>query len=221
MDLYLHETYFIDYQNPDIEEFVRAKVSEDMSQTEKAIALYESVRDGWRYNPYQLDFNPSSLKASTVLATSEAHCLGKAILLAACLRFAEIPARLHFYQVQNHLGTSHLEEYLNTNVLVFHGATEIFLEQKWVIATPAFNKGLCEKLGVEVLEFDGKHDSIFQSYAREKGKFMEYLHDYGSYHDLPYEFMVREFKRVYGDVIRESSPQTEGPIRISGLDSST
>lgn len=221
MDLYLQETYFIDYQNPEIKEFVSARVNDELSQTEKAIALYNSVRDGWRYNPYQLDFNPSSLKASTVLGTSEAHCLGKAILLAACLRLIKIPARLHFYQVQNHLGTSHLEKYLNTNVLVFHGATEIFLEHKWVVATPAFNKGLCEKLGVDVLEFDGKHDSVFQAYSREKGKFMEYLHDYGSYHDLPYEFMIREFKRVYGDLIQESSSHSEGPIRISGLDSST
>lgn len=218
MDLYLHNTYFIDHLAPDIRAFVRAQISEDWEPKEKAIALYESVRDGWRYNPYQLDFSPESLQASTVLHTKEAHCLGKAILLAACLRSVEIPTRLRFYQVQNHLGTSRLEEYLNTNVLVFHGATEIFLNKKWVLATPAFNKGLCEKLGVDVLEFDGEHDSIFQSYAREKEKFMEYLHDYGSYHDLPHEFMLREFKRVYGELIRESSPQTAGPIRISGLD---
>ncbi len=217
MDLYLHNTYFIDHLAPDIRAFVRAQISEDWEPKEKAIALYESVRDGWRYNPYQLDFSPESLQASTVLHTKEAHCLGKAILLAACLRSVEIPTRLHFYQVQNHLGTSRLEEYLNSSILVFHGATEIYLDKKWVIATPAFNKGLCEKLGVEVLEFDGKHDSIFQAYAREKGKFMEYLHDYGSYHDLPYEFMLREFKRVYGDLIQDSTPNEDGPVRISGL----
>lgn len=221
MDLYLPPTYFIDHQSPEIKEFIDTIITEDMPQTEQAVNLYLAVRDGWRYNPYQLDFSPVSLKASTVLHTNEAHCLGKAILLAACLRLAGIPARLHFYQVQNHLGTSRLEEYLNTNVLVFHGATEIYLNDKWVLATPAFNKGLCDKLGVDALEFDGEHDSIFQPYAREKGKFMEYLHDYGSYHDLPYEFMLREFKRVYGDVIRESSPQEDGPIRISGLDLSS
>lgn len=218
MELYLHDTYFIDYRDPDLQKFTFSLVSDEMTKKEKAVCIYEAVRDGWRYNPYQLNFSPGSLQASTVLHESEAHCLGKAILLAACLRLVDIPARLHFYQVQNHLGTSRLEEYLNTNVLVFHGATEIFLNDKWVLATPAFNKELCEKLGVNVLEFDGEQDSIFQAYSREKGKFMEYLHDYGSYHDLPYEYMVREFKRVYGDSIRESSPQEEGPIRISGLD---
>lgn len=217
MDLYLHDTYFIDHKSPKIKKFVDAVISKDIDQTEQAISLYLAIRDGWRYNPYHLDFNPVSLKASTVLASTEAHCLGKAILLAACLRFTGIPARLHFYQVQNHLGTSRLEEYLNTNILVFHGATEIYLNKKWVIATPAFNKGLCERLGVDVLEFDGKHDSIFQAYAREKGEFMEYLHDYGSYHDLPYEFMLREFKRVYGDLIQDSAANDDGPVRISGL----
>lgn len=217
MDLYLHETFFINHSDPEVRKFASSLVSNSMTPTEKTIAIYEAIRDGWRYNPYQLDFSPESLQASTVLHTKEAHCLGKAILLAACLRSVEIPTRLHFYQVQNHLGTSRLEEYLNSSILVFHGATEIYLDKKWVIATPAFNKGLCEKLGVEVLEFDGKHDSIFQAYAREKGKFMEYLHDYGSYHDLPYEFMLREFKRVYGDLIQDSTPNEDGPVRISGL----
>lgn len=218
MELYLHDTYFIDHGQPMVQKFALSLVSENMTQSEKAIALYEAVRDGWRYNPYHLDFHPASLQASEVLQSKEAHCIGKAILYAACLRFVGIPARLHFYQVQNHLGTSRLEEFLNTNVLVFHGATEVFLKGKWVVATPAFNKELCEKLGVDVLEFDGEHDSIFQKYAREQGKFMEYLHDYGSFHDLPYEFMLREFKRVYGDVIQDSSPLQEGPVRLSGLD---
>lgn len=218
MDLYLHNTYFIDHRHSDVQQFASSLVSHDLPKKEQAIKVYEAVRDGWRYNPYQLDFSPESLQASTVLHTKEAHCLGKAILLAACLRSIQIPSRLHFYQVQNHLGTSRLEEYLNTNVLVFHGATEIFLNNKWVLATPAFNKGLCEKLGVDVLEFDGEHDSIFQAYAREEGKFMEYLYDYGSYQDLPYEFMIREFRRVYGSLIHESSHHAEGPVRITGLD---
>lgn len=217
MELYLQDSYFIDASHPRLTEFTHSVITEGMSPIDRAIALYTAVRDGWRYNPYVLDFRPFSLKASRVFQTSEAHCIGKAILLAACLRNAQIPARLRFYQVQNHLGTSRLEEYLKTNVLVFHGATEIFLQGKWVIATPAFNKSLCSKLGVKVLEFSGKEDSVFQAYARDKGKFMEYLHDYGSYHELPYEFMIREFRRVYGELLQESSPDDQGPVIIKGL----
>lgn len=218
MKLYISPSYFIDSDSTLIKEFAEQQTEGLQHPAEQAIALYYAVRDGWRYNPYLLDFRPKALKASTVYETDEAHCLGKAILLAASLRHKGIPSRLHFYQVQNHLGTSRLEEFLQTNVLVFHGATEIWLHDRWVTATPAFNKGLCDKLGVDPLEFNGKEDSIFQPYAREKGKFMEYLHDYGAFHDLPYEYMLREFRKEYGERLQDNEPSTDSPVQVTGMD---
>ena len=70
--------------------------------------------------------------------------------------------------------------------MVPHGYVEIFLEEKWVKATPAFNKSLCEKLNVHVLEFNGEEDSIFQEYCAEnENKFMEYIEDYGTFETNP------------------------------------
>ena len=217
MELYTSPGYFIDSDSSVVQAFAEKHTNGLQDKEEQAIALYYAVRDGWRYNPYLLDFRPAALKASTVYETDEAHCLGKAILLAASLRHMGIPSRLHFYQVQNHLGTSRLEEFLKTNVLVFHGATEIWLHDRWVTATPAFNKELCEKLGVDPLEFNGREDSIFQAYAREKGKFMEYLHDYGAFHDLPYEYMLREFRKEYGEHLHETVATKDSPVQVSGL----
>ena len=97
------------------------------------------------------------------------HCIDKALLLAACARALGIPAQLHFANVRNHVGTAKLEERLGTDLLVFHGYTELWLDERWVAATPAFNKALCDRLGVAPLEFDGEHDSIFQAYDREAG----------------------------------------------------
>ncbi len=93
------------------------------------------------------------------------HCIDKALLLAACARVLGIPSRLHFANVRNHIGTAKLEAMLGTDLLVFHGYTELFLEGRWVAATPAFNKELCAHLKVPPLEWDGRTDAIFQAYS--------------------------------------------------------
>ena len=86
---------------------------------------------------------------------------------------------------------------MKKNYLVFHGAAEVFLERKWLKTTPAFNEGLCKYLGVEPLKFDGTRDSIFQEYDRRGNVFMEYLHDYGAFADLPYELYLSELNKHY------------------------
>ena len=55
-------------------------------------------------------------------------------------------------------------EKLGSDVLVPHGYIEIYLNNKWIKATPAFNKELCAILNIHPLEFDGETDSIFQEF---------------------------------------------------------
>ena len=50
---------------------------------------------------------------------------------------------------------------MGTDVFYFHGYTSIFLNGKWVKATPAFNIELCQKFGLRPLEFDGLEDSLY------------------------------------------------------------
>ena len=88
----------------------------------------------------------------------------KAIVLIACLRALGVPARLRLAKVTNHIAVERLTERLGTNVLTPHGMVDVFLNGKWVKATPAFNKELCEKCDVEPLEFDGTEDSMFQEF---------------------------------------------------------
>ena len=73
----------------------------------------------------------------------------------------------------------------------------MFLDGKWVKATPAFNKRLCDFLGVDPIEFDGTSDAIFQEYDRAGNVFMEYLHDYGAFDDVPYELFLDELDKHY------------------------
>ncbi len=213
-DIYLTPGKFIDSDAPGIIEFAKQAVGNISGKTARAIALYYAIRDGWRYDPYRIDLRPAAMKASALLTRDYGYCIEKASLLAACARVLGIPSRLGFANVKNHIGTEKLEKLLKTNLLVFHGYTELFLNEKWVKATPAFNKKLCEKLGVEPLEFNGRDDSIFQQYSADGSRFMEYVHDYGYFADVPRELFIQELQKHYPHVFEKNTNGEHSPNLI-------
>lgn len=208
---YLEADDFIDSTHPAIVRYAREEGGEggedDESARQVAVRFYAAIRDGFRYNPWNLSFDPSAYRASAFLARGVAkggHCIDKAILLAACARARGIPARLRFANVRNHIGTEEIERRLGTDLLVFHGYTELYFGGHWIAATPAFNKELCDHLGVDPLEFDGVTDAVFQSNDRAGGLFMEYVHDYGSFATLPFDLMIAEWRKHY-PVLRDAT----------------
>lgn len=203
---YRQANFFIDADHPEIHAFIQKHTDESQSDLAKIISLYYAIRDGWRYNPYHVSVQREGYRASNLLSrsyTEGGHCIDKANLLAACARALGIPARLHFANVRNHIGTEKFEKLLQTNLMVFHGYVELWLEGRWVAATPAFNKELCDKLNVAPLEFDGTEDSIFQEYDHEGGQFMVYEHDYGTFDAIPFELMVGEWAKYYPRFAKE------------------
>ncbi len=197
LDLYLKSAEFIDSDHPDVQGFVRKQTVHLSSIEEKIEALYFAVRDGFRYDPYRLDFSKESMKASNLLSRNYGYCVEKSCLFAAAARAIGVPARMGFANVRNHIGTARLEEVLQTNVLVFHGYAEIFLNNKWIKITPVFNKELCNLLNVAPLGFSAEEDAIFQQYDQKGGQFMEYLHDYGHFPDIPYDLFMSELVKFY------------------------
>jgi transglutaminase-like putative cysteine protease len=198
---FLASDAFIDADHPVVQRYAQQHGGPDPDPRATAVALYYAIRDGFRYSPWCVYPDPAAWRTSAFLARGAeqgGHCIDKANLLAACARARRIPARLHFANVLNHIGTEELERKLGTSLLVFHGYTELYLGQRWVAATPAFNSELCDHLGVAALEFDGLQDSIFQQYDRGgENKFMEYVHDYGAYPTIPFELMLAEWKKYY------------------------
>lgn len=214
IERYLKAGYFTESDHPEIVKLAGQICINMESDRDKAVALYYYVRDHWQYNPYKIDLRPSALKASDLLNRDYGYCVEKANLLTALARAEGIPARLGFANVRNHLGTARLEKILQTDLLVFHGYTEFFLEGHWVKATPAFNKKLCDLLHVEPLEFDGRSDSQFQQATADGQKFMEYVHDYGSFAELPRELFISELKRHYPHLLETGLEFENGYIRI-------
>jgi len=104
-----------------------------------------------------------------------------------------------FATVRNHLATKQLVEFIGSDLFVWHGFVEFYLSGKWVKATPAFNKELCERHQVPPLEFNGREDSLFQPYNLENRKFMEYVGFHGIYADIPVDTIVAGWKEAYGE----------------------
>lgn len=209
MQKYLESTYFLDFNDADVKAFAEANSSKNQSKKQNAIQLYYAVRDGFKYNPYKLDLRKVGLKASSLIKKKSGYCIEKAVFLAAVGRCIEIPSRLSFYIVKNHIATGKIEKILKTNKLVFHGATEFYLDDKWLKVTPAFDARLCEHLGVATLEFDGTEDSIFQQFDNNGNVFMKYLHSYGDFDDMPYELAISEFIKHYPHIFESEEYVTE------------
>lgn len=191
---------FVDSDHPAVVAFAREHAG-GLAPKDAAVKLYYVVRERLRYNPWRVRYTRADYTTSSVLARDPAeggHCIDKALLYAGLCRALGIPSRLHFANVRNHIGTAKLEEKLGTDLLVYHGYTELWLGGRWVAATPAFNRALCEKLGVAPLEFDGEHDSVFQAYDRAAGRFMEYVEDHGAHADVPFDAMIAAWKLHYG-----------------------
>jgi transglutaminase-like putative cysteine protease len=198
---YLRPTSIIDSDHDGVVQFALNTIKtakRNEHPTEKAVLLYYAVRDGIWYDPYYPFYLPEHYRASNVLASGRAFCIPKAALLCALGRACGIPARVGFATVKNHLATRQLIEFIGSDLFVYHGYTEFYLEGRWVKATPAFNAELCQKHNVVPLEFNGREDSIFQAYNLEKKRFMEYVAYHGAYADIPVATIVAAWEEAYG-----------------------
>lgn len=197
MNEYLQPTLIINSDHPEVLAFAK-KHSGNSNQPEKqAVELYYAVRDSIRYDPYTLNLSIEQARASATLKAGRSWCVPKAALLAACCRAVGIFARVGFADVKNHLSTERMREAMTTDIFYWHGYTSIFLNGKWVKATPAFNIELCQRFQLKPLEFDGKNDSLFHSFDLKGGKHMEYVNDRGEYSDVPLQEIRATFARYY------------------------
>ena len=206
---FLSSTYFFDYESDEIQDLVSEFKNTTLSEKEISIALYNKVRDAWRYDPYSLSFNKEKYRASEIAKRPKGHCIDKSIILIAGLRALGIPARIHLAKVKNHIGVERLIEKFGSNELTPHGMVDAFINDKWLKLSPTFNASLCEMLNVAPLDFDGENDAVLQEFSTDGTQFMEYLEDYGHFEDVPMEFMERNAREHYPNIFDTGTNQTE------------
>jgi transglutaminase-like putative cysteine protease len=197
MQEYLESTPILNCDHSEVVSFARKHAGGNADPCEAAVSLYYAVRDGFRYDPYNAGVDVETLRASSVLAAGRGWCVSKAVLLTAACRAVGIPARLGFADVRNHLSTERMRQTMKTDVFYYHGYSSIFLGDRWLKATPAFNLELCEKFRLLPLEFDGSADSIYLEFDADGRKHMEYVRDRGEFADVPLEDLQRTFRERY------------------------
>jgi len=197
---YTQPAQFIDSDSPEVREFVDTALdgmAANVSNTDITIRLFEAVREGIRYDPYSMSFEADPYRASVIARMDAAFCVPKAILLTACLRAAGIPAALGFADVKNHLNTPKLAELMGTDLFIYHGYVQVWLDGKTFKITPAFNMELCRRFGVMPLEFDGTSDALFHEFDQDGRKHMQYVKDRGIFADVPIEAMLKDMLETY------------------------
>ncbi|MHA1273341.1 MAG: transglutaminase-like domain-containing protein [Promethearchaeota archaeon] len=172
------------------------------SQKEKAIALFYFVRDEIKYN--MMSYIPqlrANFKASVTLRRKNGFCVSKAILLSTLARAVGIPARIHLVDIINHKIPEKVVKFMGTKAFHYHGYSELYLNEKWVKLTPAFDKKTAIKGGfLPMCEFDGEHDAMFPKYDKDGNLFVEYIEDRGIHDNLPLEDIQKVFEEKYGSI---------------------
>jgi hypothetical protein len=109
-----------------------------------------------------------------------------------------------YADVRNHLSTERLRNILKTDLYVWHGYTELWLDGGWVKATPAFNLDLCERFGIRAMDWDGRSDSLYHPYDKAGRLHMEYVNQRGTFDDVPVAQIAADFAALYPGWAKDS-----------------
>lgn len=165
-------------------------------EMEKVVEFYFLVCELVLYDLYYFDFCLEFLKVLVVFGRWCVWCVEKLVLLVVLLWVFGIFVRLGFGIVKNYIGVEKLLYYLKRLEIVFYGFVEVFLNGIWIKCMLVFDQKICWLVGVELLDWDGKSDLLFQEFLVGKW-YMEYLKFYGSFLDVFFVLMYVEMKLYY------------------------
>ena len=207
----LAATPFIDSDH----ERIRAQLADlnhaERPQRERAVALFEFVRDQIAYD-FAAPTNPIAYRASEVLAGGKGHCVRKAILLCALARASEIPTALVFADMRDHTLSETIVQLMGTDILHHHGLVAFHLEGRWVKADPTTTRATSEKKGFRLVTFDGSADALGHDLTIDGQRHLDYVEFHGIFDDMPFGEVMQSLAENYAKADSE---------KFSGLGLST
>ena len=198
MELYLRSTQAIESDHPLIRAKAQELVSVETSEREKLIRLFAFVRDQIPYNLFMISMHPDDFRASFVLEAGKGYCVQKAVLLCSLARSVGIPSRLALARIRNHRMPPGLQDRLGRNEFPGHGYNQFFLDGRWISVAATFDAGLCNRLRVPIVEFDGRNDALLPAQSLDGGHYIEYIEYYGHFADLPLDFITERTSKIWG-----------------------
>lgn len=200
MEQYLRETEYFDINSEYIQETIQHLSLDGLSDIEKAKKFFYHVRDSIRYSIKPVNLEKITYTASHVLQQERSFCIPKAIALGTLARAVGIPSRIHFVDFVNHRLSDDLEKFWGTKTMAAHCYTELYLDDKWVKATPALDKAICDKHSFKTVEFDGYTDALLHTLDRNGNPHAEYVKDRGTKADMSLKLVAEVFQEVYGTI---------------------
>lgn len=125
-DLFTEETNYVDYSHPAIQTLARELFTDTMSETQKAKAAYDFVRDRIHHS-FDIGARVVNVTASECLMNQTGVCHAKANLLAALLRSQGIPTGFCFQHLARDDTGSH-----QAPGFVTHGYNAVYLNGAWI-----------------------------------------------------------------------------------------
>jgi transglutaminase-like putative cysteine protease len=207
LERFLKATYFVDCDHPLIRDKAVTVTRGLAKDREKAVALFDFVRDRITYNPYGPVEEEIRYKASRTLQRGYGFCIQKATLLAAMLRSVSIPAALVFADIINPLVPENLKNTLGTDRFLYHCYNDICIDGGWLKATCAFDAVMCVRIGVPVVQFDGTKDAVFPAFLPDGRQFVTYYNHRGIYDDVPFQDIINGFRAFYGEEVLKAAAE--------------
>ena len=216
LEQYLQPNEFFNFNNSNVRKKALEITNGLKTDKEKAIALFYWVRDNIKYN--MMSFYPkvkANFKANVTLRRRYGFCVSKSILLSSFARVVGIPARLHLVDLINHKVSQRVIDFMETNVMYYHGYSELYLNDRWVKLTPSFDPKTAIKGGfLPMVEFDGENDAVFPLHDINGEHFGEYVNDRGVHANLPLEEIDLLFEEIYPIFTKNGGPK---PIKKKDL----
>lgn len=209
MDKYLRCTEIIDCDAEAVSRKARVLTGKLQADREKAVALFYFVRDEIRHNPYAPAQAAADHKASVTLERGSGQCQHKSALLVALARAAGIPARTGYVDIRDHLLSDKFRAMVGgDNLLIQHGYVELYVGGRWLHASPAYDRAICEQNGFVPVEFNGLDDARDSARDREGRPHIEHVKDHGHFDDFPWDFIESYRKEWVAAIGREWAEYT-------------
>ena len=173
-------------------------------QVEAAGLLFDYARDTVRYSVHVPFTSIEDYLALNTLKRGAGFCAQKAALLCTLARCRGIPARLVFADIQNHLLSPHLAEIITDGVIHYHTFTELFINGRWLKATPAFDAELSRQEGWRLVEFSPEADALLPATDLSDRPHITYLR----YHGWREGMALQEFLEVTAESYKVPDIQT-------------
>ena len=161
---YLITTPMCDYDHPLVQETARKVVADGQTEQEKAILIFNFVRDSIRFS---VAFSKS--KASQILKQGYGECITKTNVQVALLRAIGIPARMRWVMAQTKVLTGLVAPFMLRSMKpdASHFWTECCLGGRWISCEALLDRPLYEgmlkqrlitKDQIPAIDWDGEND---------------------------------------------------------------